>query len=112
MEFKDRKRTNNYRRKLEIISQDANIIVADIKEEDGNVTEAGTPITAEIMNEIAQKADSANNLATRVVRLEEIAAEVEPKCTKITFSQTSPEDTVGTTSINSDLQINGNIYLA
>ena len=70
MNFTDRKRTNPNRRRIEIISQNANIIVADIVEEPNNVVQEGTPLTAATMNEIASKAESAENVANRVSAVE------------------------------------------
>ena len=71
MEFSDRKRTNPNRRKIEIVQQEGNVMIADITEEPGNVTLEGTPITAEIMTEIAQNAETAVNVAGRVKTLED-----------------------------------------
>ena len=70
MNFVDRKRTNPNRRRIEIISQNANTIVADIVEEPNNVVQEGTPLTAATMNELASKAETAENVANRVSALE------------------------------------------
>lgn len=51
MVFKDRKSQNPNRRKLKIVSQGPNEIIADIERADTNVTEPGTPINAKLLND-------------------------------------------------------------
>lgn len=50
--FKNRKSQYENRKKITIVKQSANEIVADIVADEGVVEEAGTAITAEVMNEI------------------------------------------------------------
>lgn len=50
-EFKDRESTNPKRKKIKIISQSANEIIADIENAEV-ATQEGTPINAEVMNKL------------------------------------------------------------
>lgn len=72
--FKNRISEYPLRRRLTIISQSANEILADIVREEGQIEESGTPITADILNawdddvqnakEIAQSAQSVSAQAS------------------------------------------------
>ena len=68
--FTDRVRTNPNKRKIEILSQNSNIMEVNILEVEGNVTQEGTPITAEIMNQFKVEYDLAKNMGSRVSVLE------------------------------------------
>ena len=70
MEFKDRKRTDPNKRRIEIISEEGNVIIANITDVDGNVTQEGTAITAQVMDEIYKNAEVAKNVADKVETLE------------------------------------------
>lgn len=63
MYFIDREGENLNRKKLKIVSQTANEIIADIEHAD-NVTVEGTPINAAAMNSLKGTIDSANANAT------------------------------------------------
>lgn len=56
--FKNRKSQYPNRRKITIVKQSANEMVADIVADEGLVEEAGTAITAEIMNQIITNVNS------------------------------------------------------
>ena len=51
-DFVDRESQFPNRRRLEIVSQTPNEIIADIYREEGNVSESGTPITAQMLNDM------------------------------------------------------------
>lgn len=56
--FKNRKSQYPNRRKITIVKQNANEMVADIVADEGLIEEAGTAVTAEIMNQIITNVNS------------------------------------------------------
>lgn len=77
--FMDRVRKNPNKRKIEIISQNSNIMEVNILEADGNIEQGneGTPITADIMNEFKAEYDLAKNMGARVSVLESNVGKIE-----------------------------------
>ncbi len=94
MEFQDRKRTNNNRRRIEIVSEEGNIIIADITDVEDNVTQQGTAITAEVMNEIYSMAVAAKNVANKVETVQ--------------YDSSNQLMTIGASKV----EFTGNIYLS
>lgn len=60
MFFKDRKGSNLNRKRISIVSQTPNEIIADITRAD-NPTDEGTPINADTFNDFQKEIDTANN---------------------------------------------------
>lgn len=94
--FKDLSGENVNRRKLKIINQTAEEMVVDVELDEG-ITE-GTPITAKIMQDMYNNVKNLEGVKERV-------SAIESKLEKV-----SNDDE--TLTVNSNLNISGNIYLS
>jgi len=109
MFFKDRQGSNLNRKRISIVSQTPNEIIADITRAD-TPTDEGTPINADTFNDFQQQIDSAKNQSANAVTNASsaltVANEAKTTSNNAVNTASSAVDTANNASAKSDIAIN------